>query len=56
MDLGAALIALAIALVVKVAVMVLCGWLLIHVYQAAWSSPPNRLAGNTPRYATRPLL
>ncbi|MBI3891580.1 MAG: hypothetical protein HY303_08630 [Candidatus Wallbacteria bacterium] len=41
MDLGAALIALAIALVVKVAVMVLCGWLLVHVYRAAWSSPPE---------------
>lgn len=42
MNLGAALVALFIALVIKVAVMLVGAWLLVKVYRSTYATPPKR--------------
>lgn len=42
MDLGAALLALLTAYLVKTAVLAFTGWLVLRVYQAAYGAPPRR--------------
>ena len=43
MDLGSALLALFTALIVKVAVFIMAGWLLVRVYRSSYGVQPHKL-------------